>query len=193
MRSFIDRLVAARIGQTTNFYRDGTRRRRCGATGSRAYLESARGRAAAARRRGAGLPRRPCLGHPVHLRAPADRRGPGRGDRDDRPPRARRARADERGAALERRPDASRHRRRRTARRRGPRSRPAAASRTSSPAGARSWRRADRTRRTRRSARSSPSPRRGRRSSRRPRRAARARSCRSGRPGRSLPCRAPPT
>ncbi len=49
-------------------------------------------------------------GHPVHVRAPADRRRPGRGDRDDRPPRPRGARDRGRRAALERRADASRHR-----------------------------------------------------------------------------------
>ena len=82
--------------------------RASGATGSRAYLEARADAPHPPRRRGAGLPRRPRLGHPVHVRAAADGRGPGRGDRDDRPPRARRARARGRRAALERRADASR-------------------------------------------------------------------------------------
>ena len=67
MRSFIDRLVAARIGQTTNFYRDGVGR--CRATrAARGVSRLARGRDAPPGRRGAGLPRR------ADLRASRSRR-----------------------------------------------------------------------------------------------------------------------
>ena len=83
MRGFIERLVAARIGGTFNFYRDGDRAA-AAARAARGYLEGASRRAGAARRRGAGLPGHAGLRRPAHLRAPAHRHRAGRGDRDDR-------------------------------------------------------------------------------------------------------------
>ena len=92
MRSLIDRLVAARIGRTTNFYRDGAgaalRRDRLAA-----YLEQRAGAPILLVGEAPGYRGARDLGPPVHLRAAADRVRPGRGDRHDRAPRARRARA----------------------------------------------------------------------------------------------------
>ena len=99
---FVKALASARIGATFNQYADSPLRRRRLAD----YLGRRRRASIAPRRRGGGLPRGARLGDPVHLRAPADRHRPGRGQRDDRAPHARRAR-DRRGrAALERRADA---------------------------------------------------------------------------------------
>ena len=95
------------------------------------YLDERARAPRAARRRGARLPRDARLRHPAHLGAPADGRGAGRGDGDDRPPRARRARRGRRRPALERRADASRRRAARTGRRRAARSPPACRSRAS--------------------------------------------------------------
>src|SRR5262249_24501480 len=85
------------------------RRRRRPATGPPRRVPGAtRRRTRPPRRRGAGVPRRPHLGNPFHVRAPADRMRSRRGNGHHRPGRACRARA--RGAVLERRADASRHR-----------------------------------------------------------------------------------
>ena len=93
--------------------------RRAGRAAARAARRLPRGaprRADPARGRGAGIPRRPRLGHPVDLGAPAHRLGAGRGDRHGRPPDARRARPGERRPALERRAHAPRRRHARTGR-----------------------------------------------------------------------------
>ena len=102
---FVDRLAAARIGDTFNQYADSALRRARLAR----YLQRTARDEDPARRRGARLPRRARLGDPVHLRAPADRHRAGRGDGDDRAPDAGRARARGRCPALEPRADASGH------------------------------------------------------------------------------------
>src|SRR3954453_12193198 len=126
MRSLIDRLAAARIGQASDFYRVGAGGELARARGAADLLPGRRGPSAAARaarrlrrraggsadparRRGARLSRRSRLRDPVHLRAAADRRGASGGDGDDRAPRARRARARRARLALERRSEPSRH------------------------------------------------------------------------------------
>ena len=98
------------------------RARRC-ASGSPRYLPSEADAPILLVAEAPGVPRHARLRDPAHVGAPAHGRGPGRGDGDDRPPRARGARARGRRPALERRPDAPRHRDARTGRRRGGRSR----------------------------------------------------------------------
>ena len=64
---FVERLAAARIGDTFNQYAEsGLRRERLAR-----YLHERRRTTDPARRRGARLPRRTGLRHPVHVRAPA--------------------------------------------------------------------------------------------------------------------------
>src|SRR3954471_18304149 len=123
MRSLIDRLAAARIGQTTNFYRVGAgaalRRARLAA-----YVDARAGApillvGEAPGYRGArvsGIPftseRQLTGAGPAEATATIVHRvpgGAGGGDGDDRAPRARRARARRARPALERRSDPSRH------------------------------------------------------------------------------------
>ena len=87
--TLVEELAAATIGATFNFYRDGEGAElRCARLA--AYLERRQRRAAPARRRGARLPRHARERRPADLgAAQLDGTRPRRGDRDDRPPRAR--------------------------------------------------------------------------------------------------------
>ena len=104
--SFLERLVAARIGTTYNFYRDGPRAELLSARLA-AYLD-ARAEAPlllvgeAPGYRGARI-----SGIPLHLRAAAERGGACRGHGEYRPCRARRARPRRGHVAVERRSDPS--------------------------------------------------------------------------------------
>ena len=86
---FVERLAAARIGDTFNQYAE----LRAPAGASRPLPARTAAGTDPARRRGSRLPRRTRLRHSVHVRAPAVRGRPGRGDRHDRPSGAGRARA----------------------------------------------------------------------------------------------------
>ena len=118
---FVDELAAARIGGTFNQYRDSRLRRER----LRAYLESDSARRSCSWE-SPGLSRRTCVRHPVHLGAPAHGPRPRGGDRDDRPPGARRARSRGDSSSSGTSCPRTRGRRRRTDRRRARKSRQAA-------------------------------------------------------------------
>jgi hypothetical protein len=101
----VDRLARTRVGTTHNQYALSPLRR----DRLRAYLEAHASAEIVLVGEAAGYRGARISGIPIHLRASADRCRPGRGDRDDRASRARRAVPRERGVAVECRADASRN------------------------------------------------------------------------------------
>ena len=138
--TLVERLARRGSATTYNQYRDD---RLC-ASASTQYLDARRERRSLLVGEAAGYRGARVCGHPVHVRAPADRRGPGRGDGDDRPPRRSTSSASSRRAALERRADASRHRDGESRADARARSRPACRSSRARPRARRDRRRADR-------------------------------------------------